>query len=653
VAVVTIEAHHYRADIDGLRALAIVAVVLFHAGVPGFTGGFVGVDVFFVISGYLITSIIEREMREGRFSIVRFYERRVRRILPALFAVMAFSALAAPALLYPEEYRSFARSLITATIFASSFQFRLESGYFDVEAESKPLLHTWSLSVEEIFYLVFPITFLLLWRWGRRRRIGVLWSIALLSLAASVAALYLDEHSKAAFYLAHFRAWEFLIGSLLALSTLEGPKGHRAGDLVSVSGLLLIIAAVFAYSQETSFPGLAALLPCLGTALIILSGQRCPSLVGRLLSRRPLVFTGLISYSLYLWHWPVLVFATSWLGRRLSAWEGAGLAIGSFFLAILSWRYIERPFRGKSGVLSRGRLFALSAGVGALFVTIGLHGELTGGWTDRYPDAVRLVMAARDDRDPRQGECLSTDLDADPCRYGRAAAEPVTALWGDSHAASYAVMLGQLAERQGESILAFTMPACPPVHHWQIAYQEWRRACARFQERTLDRILADRSIRTVLLAANFRAYVSIAHGQKGLQDALRYVVNRLLGAGKQVFLVYPYPTVEAHAFNKLIREAGRDGNLGALGQPLDRFSADNRAAFGLLDQMGEADALTRIYPHHLLCSGGWCSLYSDGRVLYQNEGHISLTGARALTPLFEPVFERPPDVGRLPEQELF
>jgi len=641
-----VEAHHYRADIDGLRALAIVPVVLFHTGIPGFSGGFVGVDVFFVISGYLITSIIEREIRDGRFSIARFYERRVRRILPALFSVMAFSALAAPAFLYPEEYRSFARSLITATLFASSFQFRLESGYFDVETESKPLLHTWSLSVEEIFYLVFPTTFILLWRWGRKRRIGVLQSIALVSFLASVAALYLDSHSKTAFYLAHFRAWEFLIGSLLALSTLEAPNCRRAGDLISVVGLLLILAAVFGYSHETSFPGLAALLPCIGAAFVIAAGQRRTSFAGRLLSRRPLVFTGLISYSLYLWHWPVLVFATLWVGRRLSAWEGAGLAIGSFLLAILSWRYIERPFRGKSGVLSRGMLFSLSACVATLLVTIGLHGELTEGWPDRYPNSVRLVVAARDDRDPRQGACLSTDLDADACRYGRAAAEPVTALWGDSHAASYAVMLGQLAEQRGESILAFTMPACPPVHDWQIAYQEWRRACAAFQERTLNRILEDRSIRTVLLAANFQAYVSIAKGQEGFQVALRHVVHRLSRAGKRVILIYPYPTVEDRTFKKLLREAGNDGNLEALGQPLDKFLADNRAAFDVLDQMGQPEALTRIYPHRLLCSRGWCSLYRDGRVLYQNHNHLSLTGARALAPLFTPVFDPPPDVDR-------
>jgi hypothetical protein len=200
-------------------------------------------------------------------------------------------------------------------------------------------------------------------------------------------------------------------------------------------------------------------------------------------------------------------------------------------------------------------------------------------------------------------------------------------------------MLGRLAEQKGESISVFTMPACPPVHGWQISYQEWRRACAGFQERTLDRILAADSIRTVVIAANFRAYVAIAERQEGLLDGLQAVVDRLLRAGKRVVLVYPYPTVEVRAFKGLLKEAGRDGDLAKLGQPVDRFLSDNRAAFDLLDGLGDTEALVRIYPHRFLCGEARCVLYRDGRVLYQNEDHLSLTGARVLTPLFEPIFQ--------------
>jgi peptidoglycan/LPS O-acetylase OafA/YrhL len=369
---------------------------------------------------------------------------------------MAACAVGSPFFLYAEEYRRFARSLITTTLFVSSVQFRRESGYFDTEASSKPLLHTWSLSVEEIFYVVYPLASLFLWRWARDRRVRVLAMVALLSFFAYLVALYNDGHSRSAFYLAHLRAWELLVGALLALGAVRVPQ-RRMADSLSVVGVLMIGVAVIGYSGATTFPGLAAVLPCLGAALVILSGQHHPSLMGRLLSHRPIVFTGLIAYSLYLWHWPMLMFAYQWMGRRPSVLEGLGLAAASFVVAALSWRYIERPFRGKSGLFSRKSLFAVAAVVGALMVGIGIHGDVTKGWPGRYPAAYGVVLSADRDRDPRHEECISTAPDAGACTYGKQGATPMVALWGDSHAAIYAVMLGRLAGERDASLLAFTM----------------------------------------------------------------------------------------------------------------------------------------------------------------------------------------------------
>ena len=630
----SIETHRYRADIDGLRALAIVPVVFFHAGIPGFSGGFVGVDVFFVISGYLITSIIEREIGQGRFSLVAFYERRVRRILPTLFAMMAACVLVSPFLLYPEEYRRFARSLISATLFVSSIQFRQESGYFDADAHGKPLLHTWSLSVEEIFYVVYPMAMLLLWRWAGDRRSLVLAGAALLSFAASVWALLLDAQSSSAFYLAHFRAWELLIGALLALSAVKPPQHGRTADAMSVAGVLLIGLAVLGYSETTVFPGLAALVPCLGAALIILAGQRHPSLGGRVLSRGPIVFTGLISYSLYLWHWPILVFAGLWMGRRPSALEGASLAVASFALAALSWRYVERPFRGKSGVLSRPALFGASAGVGAALVAVGLHGEVTKGWLSRYPEALGAVLAARDDRDPRQKQCLSTKPNAGGCIYGKAGATPTMALWGDSHAAIYAVMLGRLAGEKGDALLSFTMPACPPVVGWQIATQKWRESCARFQDLAIGTILEIETIRTVVLAANFVDHVAASREQHGLREALRDAVDRLLQAGKRVVVVYPIPVLGPETLKHLSHAAADGEDLERLGQPLDAYLRASSEAFGLLDDLGERPGLVRVRPQAGLCDDRRCAVYLKDRALYSDYGHLSLSGTELLAPLF-------------------
>jgi len=635
----TIETHRYRADIDGLRALAIVPVVLYHAGVPGFSGGFIGVDVFFVISGYLITSIIEREIRENRFSLVGFYERRVRRILPALFVMMAACAIASVYLLFPVEYRSFARSLITATLFVSSVQFRREGGYFDVDAEQKPLLHTWSLSVEEIFYVFFPVLSILLWRCCRAHRVSLVWAVAILSFVGCAGALYLNNESRAAFFLAHFRAWEFLIGALLALSTMPALHRRRSGHVMSAVGVLMIAVAAIAYSDATTFPGMSALLPCLGAAFFILAGQHRPSLAGQILSHRPFVFTGLISYSLYLWHWPVLVFAGLWLGRKPSGWETAALIAASFALATLSWRYVERPFRGKSGWLSRQKLFALSAGLGLLMVAIGLHGEITKGWLSRYPDALRGVLESVKDRDSRQKECLSRALATKGCIYGQQSRPPTVALWGDSHAAVYAVMLGQMAQARGESILTLTLPSCPPVLGWQIEYQTWRKSCEQFQQLAIQKILDTESIHTVVLAANYSTYAGVAKKQEGFSVALYDVVDRLLGAGKRVFVVYPFPQFDAQTLKALARAAADGKDLNEITQPLQAFLQGNQRAFDLLDKLGERPRQMRIQPHTGLCDDRRCFVYKDGRAFYYDAGHLSLTGAEAVSSLFEPIFE--------------
>ncbi|RMH46375.1 MAG: acyltransferase [Alphaproteobacteria bacterium] len=253
----------YRADIDGLRALAVLPVVLFHAGVPGFSGGYVGVDVFFVISGYLITGILAAETSAGRLSILGFYERRVRRILPALIAVCAVTAAAALAVMMPQDLREFGRSLAGAMLFFSNFVFAAGAGYFDAPAETKPLLHTWSLSIEEQFYLIFP--WVMLWLRGRWRR-PVLLALLGASLAASIAGVRFDPEN--AFFMPHLRAWELLLGGLIALGW--PPAAPRLAPALGLAGLALVLGPVFLYDRATPFPGLAALAPCIGAGLVIL-----------------------------------------------------------------------------------------------------------------------------------------------------------------------------------------------------------------------------------------------------------------------------------------------------------------------------------------------------------------------------------------------
>ncbi|MCB5200694.1 acyltransferase, partial [Loktanella sp. TSTF-M6] len=298
----------YRRDIDGLRTLAVVPVVLGHAGLGLFAGGFVGVDVFFVISGFLITGILVRELEQGRFSLIDFYERRARRILPALFVVLAACIVVFWFLLLPQHYVVIGKAGIASLLFSSNiYFFRIDSAYFANATSMQPLLHTWSLAVEEQFYIVFPVLLWLIAAWRRTSRTLLIAGLSLASFALAV--WMVPRHPVAAFYLTPTRVWELGLGALLALGAFPALRHRLLAELVAAAGLVAIAWAVFTLDKTDPFPGLNALAPCLGAVAIIWAGQSQITLTGRLLSTRGMVGIGLMSYSLYLVHWPVLVAA--------------------------------------------------------------------------------------------------------------------------------------------------------------------------------------------------------------------------------------------------------------------------------------------------------------------------------------------------------
>ncbi|HWB53098.1 MAG TPA: acyltransferase, partial [Tepidisphaeraceae bacterium] len=346
-------AGRYRPDIDGLRAIAVIAVVFYHFRVPPFSGGFVGVDVFFVISGFLISRLIWSEMGAGHFSFVDFYERRVRRILPALFAMLAVVTIASIFLLFPHMLVNYAMSLMATAGFVSNFHFFGATGYWAPAAAEEPLLHTWSLAVEEQFYLVFPLLLIL---FSGKSRTTLLVSILagwLVSFAVSVISVHHAPIS--AFYLLPSRFWELLTGGFLAVSDLRPPANTFSRNLVALLGLALIALGVFGLSANSTFPGVNALPPCVGTALLICAntGSRPAPWINAALATRAPVAVGLISYSLYLWHWPIFVLATSVLPHGLDTQQTAIAIVASFILAALSWRFVEQPFRGHSSRVAR------------------------------------------------------------------------------------------------------------------------------------------------------------------------------------------------------------------------------------------------------------------------------------------------------------
>ena len=354
----------HRADIDGLRAVAVMPVIFHHAGWSAFRGGFFGVDVFFVISGYLITGIIASELAEGRFSIARFYERRARRILPALLVVMAACIPAAQVLMTPPQVEELARSVLATLLFASNVFFWSETGYFDAAAGTKPLLHTWSLAVEEQFYILFPLILMALWRWGASLR-AVIWVVGGLA-AASLLAMEVSRELRlvapsSLFYLAHFRAWELLAGALCALVAMR--TGRRSVPILALVGLALVAVPMVVLPGGVPVPSAASAVPVLGTCLVIFFGGG-GGLADRILCLRPMVWTGLLSYSAYLWHQPVFAFA-----RALSLDEppvALLLALIALILVLswITWRYVEQPFRGRGrfGRAPRSVVFAASGG---------------------------------------------------------------------------------------------------------------------------------------------------------------------------------------------------------------------------------------------------------------------------------------------------
>lgn len=657
----------YRREIDGLRALAVLPVILFHAGFETFSGGFVGVDVFFVISGYLITTIILIELEQGKFSIVNFYERRARRILPALFLVMLVCLPFAWLFLLPSYMKDFTASLIAVSVYASNFLFWQESGYFDAAAELKPLLHTWSLAVEEQFYLLFPLFLMLFWRIGKRWLLIIMTTL----LVASLVLAQWGSHSMpaATFFLLPTRGWELLMGSITALYMVKADRiefSRKISELCGWLGVALIFYAIFSFSQATPFPSIYALVPTTGTVLIIIfSNQK--TTIGRFIGNKVFVGIGLISYSAYLWHQPLFAFAKHISISEPSHSIFAILSIASLVLAYLSWRFVEVPFRSRTKVGQKSVFtFALLGTV--FFMAVGLLGQTTDGFSDRY--SFSKEFSSQFERVTLRSECLSnkgeSTGDIPFCVLGNQASHPTVALFGDSHADMINPILDKLAN---DIDIAYTyngLGGCLPLLNVDVLKGNWNRGvCQKIAQRQFEYV-RDHHIKTVILVARWSLYTqgeydkettgyylssadSITMSRAASRDVFKIAfietVNTYKSLGAQVFVLYQVPQqkVDAkRAYAKLMTMKDQDNDHARTF--IDKLSVShadhialqsfNRSFFSSLDEMNN---VIFINPDDYFCQTDRCALGTTELSFYRDDDHLNISGLSQFAEVFRDI----------------
>ncbi len=618
----------YRAEIDGLRALAAIPVILFHAGFELFSGGFVGVDVFFVISGYLITTILIEDIENKRFSIVNFYERRARRILPALFFVMLVCIPFAWMWMLPSQMKDFSQSLVAVSLFASNILFWQESGYFDAAAEEKPLLHTWSLAVEEQYYVLFPIFLILAWRFGKSR---VFWMIVVMAAIS----LLLSEwewrkQPTANFYLAPTRAWELFAGSIAAFVVQK--QGVQKNNLLALVGLVAIIFSIFFYDETTPFPSVYALVPVLGVVLLVLYAEK-ETIAAKLLSTKGIVGIGLISYSAYLWHQPLFAFARIRSLEHPSLLYMSVLSLSSLLLAYFSWRFIEAPFRNNNFV-TRSQIFSVSGTFLIAFMIFGYAGhkeiinsnysiEKFSNWRDINPCAVTQNNTAENLTDNILSECLEGDTNY--------------ILLGDSHAESLSQAFRNVINEEGGRLLSLLDIGCLPVlGTTRIPLQQ---QCLLNKENYWQMVRQTNA--TVILSSRWRLNLvgprfdnkegGVEYGKSGLNhvidksdDIISHVEKFIsdVALNRRVIIISQIPEA---GWNVPERNA-RLGGKTTITTSFDVYKSANEPIINLFERLANNPNIDVINVENIICNTDFnerCLNSIDGSSLYRDDDHPS------------------------------
>jgi peptidoglycan/LPS O-acetylase OafA/YrhL len=608
----------HRRDIDGLRAIAVLPVVAYHVGIHAVPGGFVGVDIFFVISGFLITQVLLQDIHNDRFSLVRFYERRVRRILPALLFVLLLTFIVCARYSLPSELIDFSKSLIAAALSVSNIYFWQTSGYFAAPALTKPLLHTWSLAVEEQFYIFWPLLLWLGLRLFKRHLLAATLIVIILSLAVSAVGAF--TNASATFYWVHTRAWELLMGGVLPLGLLSRPLGPLLRNVLVLIGVALIAGSVALINADMPFPGLLAVPPCLGAFLIILAGRDGETLAGHVLSWRPIAFIGIISYSLYLWHWPLTVFQKNYallISGGSDRTQKLVIIAWSLALATLTWRFVEQPFREGSWRPARPALFRFAAAGTALVLALGATVWASAGFPGRYTSSqLRIASFLNYDAEAmfRSGQCFLSDSNHPSFAPDCLMLDPSTSnflLLGDSHAAE--LWAGLSSVYPGIHFLQATAADCFPVTHHRLGEAQY---CTRAIDGTLHGFLSTHKVDRVLLAARWKA------------DYLPEIAATLdWFASEHIPVTLIGPTVEYDSpLPRLLLTAQRTHHADIVGAHWDHSLLELDRRLGTLASEHGANYISMI---DLLCPDSSCATTDpQGDPLISDREHFTLEGAK-------------------------
>ena len=657
----------YRTEIDGLRAISVLAVIFYHAGFSSISGGFAGVDVFFVISGYLIGGQILKELAAGQFSYRSFYGRRARRILPALFVVTLVSALLGYFILLPQDYRYFFGAAFTSLLSVSNFWFMDQIDYFNPQAALDPLVHTWSLGVEEQFYLFAPI--LLGVTWFRFRRLLV-FLVAFLMLASFGLTLALSSSAPMfTFYMLPTRAWELFAGILVAIAFgkpwwVVCKKWH--GQL-SMLGLLVLLIGIVFKPSGVAWPGFWTIIPVIGTLLVLLFGQ-ANSIARTVLSLAAMRALGVISYSAYLWHQPILSFLEYQHNMPASLIGRLAVVFLVFGVAALSWRFIEQPFR--TGRLTRVWGWGVMFVMAVMIVAMSISGHVTKGFPSRIPQEIRTFLDTVQTTGAYNKRCILSRRDVETTDFGDSciigsANPPSVALWGDSHAAAIADAMSDELQYQGRSAKTFMLSSCLPIPELINHSQNRQSQCPAFNARVQSYILANDSIKYVVLFATWDSYILrrgypdmlgfvpdddfYAYPEDGdpnmhnvdrlisIQSAFQDLVSSLMAAGKTVILVHslPRPNIDIPRF--FARQAWMGGAIPEnSGYPItyakNQF-AESRQILVAFDGESVTGSFITVDPVETFCDEMQCFVIKDGSVLFLDGNHPSLEGAKLLAPL--------------------